>query len=79
MEADGCAFKDFLGTGELAPCEDWRLPYEDRAKDLAGRLSIRGIAVLMLYSAHQPIPAKGPSAAPTEGDPAKRAAQSPGP
>lgn len=63
LEVDGCAFKDFLGTGELAPYEDWRLPYEDRAKDLAGRLSIRDIAGLMLYSAHQLIPAKGPLAA----------------
>ena len=63
LEVDGCAFKDFLGTGELVPYEDWRLSYEDRAKDLAGRLSIRDIAGLMLYSAHQLIPAKGPLAA----------------
>lgn len=63
LEVDGCAFKDFLGTGELVPYEDWWLSYEDRAKDLAGRLSIRDIAGLMLYSAHQLIPAKGPLAA----------------
>lgn len=63
LEQDGYAFKDFLGTGELAPYEDWRLPYETRAEDLANRLSIEDIAGLMLYSAHQLIPAKGPLAA----------------
>lgn len=63
LTVDGYAFKDFLGTGELAPYEDWRLSYEERAKDLADRISIEDIAGLMLYSAHQLIPAKGPSAA----------------
>lgn len=62
LEKDGYAFKDFLGTGELVPYEDWRLPYEQRAKDLADRLSVEDIAGLMLYSAHQLIPAKGPLA-----------------
>ncbi|MGN1155103.1 MAG: glycoside hydrolase family 3 N-terminal domain-containing protein [Agathobacter sp.] len=60
---DGYAFKDFLKTGKLVPYEDWRLPYEVRAKDLAERLSIEDIAGLMLYSAHQLIPARGPLAA----------------
>lgn len=63
LTVDGYAFKDFLGTGELAPYEDWRLSYEERAKDLADRISIEDIAGLMLYSAHQIIPAKGPMAA----------------
>ena len=63
LTVDGYAFKDFLGTGELVPYEDWRLPYEERAKDLAERISIDDIAGLMLYSAHQLIPAKGPRAA----------------
>lgn len=63
LEQDGYAFKDFLGTGELVPYEDWRLSYEERAKDLADRLSMEDIAGLMLYSAHQLIPAKGPLAA----------------
>lgn len=57
---DGYAFKDFLGTGELVPYEDWRLSSEERAKDLADRLGIEDIAGLMLYSAHQLVPAKGP-------------------
>lgn len=54
---DGFAFKDFLGTGELLPYEDWRLPAEERAEDLASRLSIEDIAGLMLYSGHQNLPA----------------------
>lgn len=63
LTEDGFAFKDFLGTGKLAPYEDWRLSSEERAKDLAGRLSVEDIAGLMLYSAHQLIPARGPMAA----------------
>lgn len=56
LTVDGYAFKDFAGTGELLPYEDWRLSYEERAKDLASRLPIEDIAGLMLYSAHQIIP-----------------------
>lgn len=62
LTVDGYAFKDFLGTGELVPYEDWRLSYEERAKDLADRIQIEDIAGLMLYSAHQLIPARGPLA-----------------
>ncbi|MBO4889110.1 MAG: glycoside hydrolase family 3 C-terminal domain-containing protein [Firmicutes bacterium] len=53
LEKDGFAFKDFLGTGELLPYEDWRLPAEERADDLAKRLSIEQVAGLMCFSAHQ--------------------------
>lgn len=63
LTVDGYAFKDFLRTGELVPYEDWRLSGEERARDLAGRLSVEDIAGLMLYSAHQLIPARGPLAA----------------
>ncbi len=63
LTVDGYAFKDFLDSGELVPYEDWRLPYEERARDLAERLSMEDIAGLMLYSAHQLIPARGPRAA----------------
>ena len=59
ITVDGLAFKDFLGTGELAPYEDWRLDARERAEDLAARLPIEDIAGLMLYSAHQRIPADG--------------------
>ena len=53
LEKDGFAFKDFLGNGELLPYEDWRLPAEERADDLAKRLSIEQVAGLMCFSAHQ--------------------------
>ena len=52
IEVDGYAFKDFEGTGELVPYEDWRLTAEERAEDLAGRLSVEQIAGLMCFSAH---------------------------
>ena len=53
IEVDGYAFKDFEGTGELVPYEDWRLSAEERAEDLASRVSIEQIAGLMCFSAHQ--------------------------
>lgn len=62
ITVEGFAFKDFVRTGELVPYEDWRLSAEERAADLAGRLSVDEIAGLMLYSAHQVIPAAGPLA-----------------
>lgn len=55
----GFAFKDLNRNGELDPYEDWRLPVDLRAKDLAGKMSIEQIAGLMLYSGHQAIPAMG--------------------
>ncbi|HLT71628.1 MAG TPA: glycoside hydrolase family 3 N-terminal domain-containing protein [Cyclobacteriaceae bacterium] len=51
-------FKDLNRNGTLDKYEDWRLPVEERAKDLASKLSIDQIAGLMLYSAHQSIPAR---------------------
>lgn len=56
---DGWAFKDLNKNGKLDKYEDWRLPVEERAKDLAAQMSIEQIAGLMLYSAHQAIPATG--------------------
>lgn len=53
---DGLAFKSFGGKDELLPYEDWRLPAEERAEDLAGRMSIEEIAGLMLYSPQNRIP-----------------------
>ena len=53
IEQDGFAFKDFEGTGELVPYEDWRLSADERAEDLAGRLTIEQIAGLMCFSQHQ--------------------------
>lgn len=54
----GFAFKDLNKNGNLDPFEDWRLPYDLRAKNLASLLSIEEIAGLMLYSSHQSIPAR---------------------
>ncbi|MCC3377163.1 glycoside hydrolase family 3 N-terminal domain-containing protein [Cohnella sp. REN36] len=57
LEADGLKFKDLSKDGVLQPYEDWRLPAEERARDLASRMSVEQIAGLMLYSRHQSIPA----------------------
>ncbi|GAB2701427.1 hypothetical protein GCM10027037_28320 [Mucilaginibacter koreensis] len=51
------SFKDLNKNGKLDSYEDWRLPADVRAKDLAGKLSLQQIAGLMLYSRHQPVPA----------------------
>ena len=53
--SDGYAFKDLNRNGILDPYEDWRLPIEERVKDLAERMSLEEIAGLMLYSSHQAI------------------------
>lgn len=54
---NGFAFKDLNKNGKLDKYEDWRLPVDERAKDLASKMSIAQIAGLMLYSGHQAIPA----------------------
>lgn len=53
----GYAFKDLNKNKKLDKYEDWRLAIEERAKDLASKMSIEEIAGLMLYSKHQTIPA----------------------
>lgn len=53
IEDDGFAFKNLSKSGKLEKYEDWRLSYDERAKDLASKMSIKDIAGLMLYSAHQ--------------------------
>jgi beta-glucosidase len=55
----GYAFKDLNSNGALDVYEDWRLSADERAADLASKLSIEEIAGLMLYSAHQAIPSGG--------------------
>lgn len=57
IEKSGYAFKDLNKNGELDIYEDWRQPVDERAKDLVGQMSIEQMAGLMLYSAHQSIPA----------------------
>ncbi|MGQ9621384.1 MAG: glycoside hydrolase family 3 N-terminal domain-containing protein [Bacteroidales bacterium] len=56
ITSGGYAFKDLNRNGKLDPYEDWRLSAEERAKDLASKLSVEQIAGLMLYSSHQSIP-----------------------
>ena len=57
LTIEGLSFKDLNKNGKLDKYEDWRLPVDERAKDLASKLSVDQIAGLMLYSAHQAIPA----------------------
>ncbi|UKB85226.1 glycoside hydrolase family 3 C-terminal domain-containing protein [Chryseobacterium sp. MEBOG06] len=57
LTVGGHKFKDLNKNGKLDQYEDWRLPVEQRAKDLASKMSIEQIAGLMLYSAHQAVPA----------------------
>ncbi|BAV06568.1 beta-glucosidase [Filimonas lacunae] len=52
----GKYFKDLNRNGKLDKYEDWRLPAEERAKDLASKMTVEQIAGLMLYSKHQAIP-----------------------
>lgn len=57
LTIDNLKFKNLNKNNELDPYEDWRLPVEKRAEDLANKMSIEQIAGLMLYSVHQMIPA----------------------
>ena len=61
LTVDGYGFKDLNKDGKLDVYEDWRLSAEERAKDLAKKMSLEQIAGLMLYSAHQSIPSGGNS------------------
>ncbi len=56
LTIDGLNFKDLNKNGKLDKYEDWRLSVDERAKDLASKLTKEQIAGLMLYSAHQAIP-----------------------
>ncbi len=59
LTIDRYAFKDLNQNGKLDAYEDWRLPVEERAKDLASKMSVEQIAGLMLYSGHQSLPSGG--------------------
>lgn len=58
LEVDGWAFKDLNRNGVLDPYEDWRLPQEERIKDLVQRMSVEDIGGLMLYSSHLAVSSK---------------------
>ncbi|PGV53806.1 glycoside hydrolase family 3 N-terminal domain-containing protein [Bacillus sp. AFS037270] len=57
IQKDGYFFKDLNKDGKIDKYEDWRLTPEERAEDLASKMTIEQIAGLMLYSRHQAIPA----------------------
>jgi len=59
LTIDRYAFKDLNKDGKLDAYEDWRLSADERALDLAQKMSLEQIAGLMLYSAHQSIPGGG--------------------
>jgi len=73
ITVNGLNFKDLNKNGKLDKYEDWRLDVEDRARDLASKLTVEQIAGLMLYSGHQAIPAppRGFGAATYNGKPFK--------
>ena len=56
LTEDGYAFKDLNRNDSLDAYEDWRLSPQERAADLASKLSKEEIAGLMLYSSHQAVP-----------------------
>ena len=56
LTEDGYAFKDLNRNDSLDDYEDWRLTAQERAADLAKKLSVEEIAGLMLYSSHQSVP-----------------------
>ncbi len=53
------AFKDLDRDGRLTPYEDWRLSPQERARDLAGRLSVEELCGLLICSNHQAVPSEG--------------------
>lgn len=57
LTVNGQSFKDLNKNNQLDKYEDWRLTVDERAKDLASKMSVEQIAGLMLYSRHQAIPA----------------------
>lgn len=61
MEQDGFRFKDLNRNGVLDPYEDWRLPAEERAENLASLMTIEEIAGLMIYSSHMKVESEVPT------------------
>lgn len=61
LKADGLLFKDLNKNGVLDKYEDWRLPVEIRAKDLAQKMTNEQIAGLMLFGDHQAVNSSQPT------------------
>ncbi|MGK5531590.1 glycoside hydrolase family 3 protein [Streptomyces sp. URMC 129] len=49
IEVDGLWFRDLSKDGVLHPYEDWRLPAEQRARDLVGRMTLAEKAGTMVH------------------------------
>jgi beta-glucosidase len=54
ISIDGLRFKDLDANGALDPYEDWRLPADERARDLAARMTLDEKAGMMLIASHNP-------------------------
>lgn len=67
LDVAGLKFKDLNRNGKLDAYEDWRLPVDERATDLASQMTMEQIAGLMLYSPHQSLPATPMGSGLTEG------------
>ncbi|WP_390215206.1 glycoside hydrolase family 3 protein [Brenneria goodwinii] len=63
IERDGLQFRDLNRDGELSPYEDWRLPAQERARDLLSRMTLPEKAGMMMHAS-----------APSAGDPIGRGA-----
>ncbi len=50
LEDDGFAFKDLNRNGVLDPYEDWRLPIEERVKDLVSRMTTDDCLAMMEHA-----------------------------
>jgi len=50
LEIDGLEFKDLNRNGQLDTYEDWRLPHEERSKDLVSKMTLEQKAGFMLIS-----------------------------
>ncbi len=59
ITVDRFGFKDLNRNDSLDIYEDWRKSADERAADLASKMSIEQISGLMLYSGHQRIPGGG--------------------
>jgi beta-glucosidase len=59
-DGEGLRFKDLNANGTVDPYEDWRLPPERRAADLAGRMSVDEKAgMLLIDTLNAPAPGEG--------------------
>lgn len=56
IEQDGLKFKNLSRSGKLEPYEDWRRSPQERAKDLASRLTPEQIIGLMMHTGMQSVP-----------------------